>query len=456
MTLRLLILAAMLAPAAFGQLQLLLVDSNLERAVPGLLDIGSIAAGDTIDTRFRVRNTGAAPASVQRVSVAGVAFSLPNPPFLPYQVASGAAMDFAVRFAPLASGAHSATLTVNSTTIILRAAATAAPALAVEQNGAWQGLVSGALVDFGPIERGAAAARRFTLTNATGEGLRISTLAVSGVGFRGPLGLAAPVALEPDARASFEVVFEPAAAGDFEGALVVDRRTVRLRGTATEIPQPRPVVQIESAAASAQQGKLRVAFDAPARASGAGQVEIKFQSGVEPAPDDPTVGFLPALSRFARFTVEKGDLAARFGDRQEVVFQTGTTAGTLSFTASLGGRAEAPVTLAIPAALIGVDDAQAVRSGSSLEVQIRGFDNSRTARQLSFTFYDQSGGAVAPGAITAEVADAFKSYFKNSDLGGAFMLRAVFPVTGNAAGVAAVEVDLVNGAGAAHTGRLRF
>jgi hypothetical protein len=89
-------------------------------------------------------------------------------------------------------------------------------------------------------------------------------------------------------------------------------------------------------------------------------------------------------------------------------------------------------------------------------VRVTGFDNTRTAGPLTFTFFDAAGNAVAPGAIHADATPGFASYFQNSGLGGVFLLTAAFPVTGNPSQVGAFQVQIANSAGTAQTARTVF
>ena len=97
-----------------------------------------------------------------------------------------------------------------------------------------------------------------------------------------------------------------------------------------------------------------------------------------------------------------------------------------------------------------------MRTAGGLEIRITGFDNTRSLGALAFTFYDAAGNPIAPGAIRTDAAADFASYFAGSDLGGVFLLRAVFPVTGDASGVASCEATLTNSAGSAKTQRTFF
>jgi hypothetical protein len=156
-----------------------------------------------------------------------------------------------------------------------------------------------------------------------------------------------------------------------------------------------------------------------------------------------------------KFNIKPGDKVAHFGSADSAAFQTGTTAGDLVFTVKLGD-ATVQSTRTIPPAMIGLDATQAQRTSAGLDLRVTGFDNTRTASKITFTFFDQGGTTLSPGAITVDSSAAFQQFFAASDLGGVFALHAFIPVMGNPAQVAAVEVKFTNAAGTAQTGRLRF
>ena len=64
------------------------------------------------------------------------------------------------------------------------------------------------------------------------------------------------------------------------------------------------------------------------------------------------------------------------------------------------------------------DRVTGARQTSGVSVNVTGFDNTRTAGMLSFTFYDSAGNVIAPGAIGYDSKAAFSSYFAGSDDGG--------------------------------------
>lgn len=456
-------LAALLPVCALAQLQILVVERGVERPLGALYEVGSVWVGDTLEVAFRARNAGTAATNLQTfnvVNVAGAGFSRGDYPPLPYVVAPGASVDFKARFAPPGAGAFSASLVVNgATAATLRGTGVAAPpasAVLVERDdGSTLLLQAGDAVDFGRTERGAAAARRIRLENRSGGYLRIVTIRIEGQAFSAPGDLPVPALLDNGQSVGFEVRFSPQAAGPAEGSLEIDGRRFVLRGTGTEIPFPRPAIRIQPGApASAQQGQLRIEFAEPSRAAGAGTLSVEFRSGVKGVAADPYIFFLPPSSRFAQFTVKEGDTRARFGDRDDITFQTGTTAGTLVFTARLGDATEQLIAPVAPAP-VEFESVEASRFGSQIEVHIVGYDNVRTVSQMTFTFYDARDAALAPGPIQVDLASKFRDYFAITP-GGDFKLRAVFPVTGKASDIVSLEVETANSAGPTRSERVRL
>jgi hypothetical protein len=90
--------AALTAPA---QIKLYIANGTMESEVPtiGAFSLGSVGPGDTIQTRFRVRNVGTASVQIQSVRVAGQGFTVSTPP-LSFPLPAGGVMDFTVRFVP--------------------------------------------------------------------------------------------------------------------------------------------------------------------------------------------------------------------------------------------------------------------------------------------------------------------------------------------------------------------
>jgi len=424
------------------------MDQAVEKPVGESYRVGTVPAGDRIDTTFRLRNTGSASILLYGLNVAGHGFSFAVLPVLPVNLAGGSFVEFAVRFEPDTAGSYSAYLNINGARYsILFGTAAAAATLSVRNGNTEQSVTGGQMIDFGAVARDTSASRRFTVANPTDQPLAIATLSVSGAAFRGPAGAQTPLTLKPGESASFDVTFEPRTSGVHEGILQLERRQYALRGTGIEPVFPKPRIIAEPATfTGGQQAKLTIRLETAASAPGSGELSLEFRSGVAGSANDPAVLFPATGTRKIAFTVSKGEDTARFGTRVETEVQTGTTAGTLILTARLGTHTEQAAFDVTPG-LVKIDLLRTVRAASGLDVEITGFDTSHTASRLAFRFIDRDGAVVAPGEIAVDTAGAFRSFFETSAFGGLFKVHAVFPVTGNALQITAVEVDMTNSLG---------
>lgn len=451
-----LVLVGLFLPlAASAQIQVTVVtNGGAEHLINSFHDTGSVAAGDTIETVFRLRNTAPAPAVVHRLSVAGAGFLLLDGPALPASMAAGAAVGFRVRFRAGTPASYSATLQINDRLVLLRAVSAPTVTVLADLAGQMQPLVTGQPIDFGRVERGRVVTRRVELRNDNATTLAINRILV-GEPFSGSGGTAAPLTLAARESVSIEVAFAPERAGAVRAVLDIDGRVFPLLAVAVEPPFPEPRIRFSSATpASGQQVRVAIGFPTPSRAAGSGALTISLQPDAS-ASDDPAVLFPATGARRALVTVAEGAESALLEGQPEIVFQTGTTAGTLTFFLELGEqKLEARLTL-LPAPAV-IDTTRGTRTATSVEVHLAGFDNTRSLARLSFRFFDRQGNPLGQGPLEADAANEFQRYFRDSQFGGLFALRAVFPVAGDTATVGAVEVGLSNSAGVSRTQRIAF
>jgi hypothetical protein len=447
-----LVLAAFTAPGAWAQFSLYLVNGNVELPVPAVLDLGGVYPTETSAARFRIRNTSAAAAPLSLLAVRGTGFALNGLPVLPVGLAPQQALDFSVAFQATGVGSYSASLDTEGTSVLLTASVGAGLTAAVETASGQQTLGAAAL-DFGSTQVGGAVTRHFVLSNLTGYVLQAGGIAVQGDGFAAAGTVPAGMVFQPGDSAGFDVVFQPVAAGSATGSLVIGERSYSLAGAGVPIPLPRPLLHVDlSQVQSGQQGTVAVSFDAAAQTVGTGTLSLDFQP-LAVGATDPAIQ-LGVMGRSLTFPIAAGDSQANFGDLSAVAFQTGTTAGTLKFTVSMGSATDQK-TVVIPAAPVTIVAASAARGSGSIEIDLTGYDNSRTAGTVVYTFYDAAGTAVTPG-ITVDDSRDFAAYFAGSTVGGNFLLRAVFPVSGDASRIAGFEAQVSNGVGTTGTGRVRF
>ena len=453
---RMLLLALAAAAPAWGQFELYLVNGNIEQPVPRTYDFGNVEPGASLSVPFRIRNVSTQAATLDLLTVSGTGFSLAsaNQPAIPVSLAPQQSVDFSVVFQSAGTGQYSAALDSVAISVILTASVPVELTAQLVTATGVQSLAA-APVDFGSVPQGSTATRHIILLNQTSATLLAPGPLVSGTGFS----LSGPspggTLVLPAASVTFDIQFSPTADGVAAGALAIGSRSYALTGTGTDPPFPQPHITLALAQPdSAQQGTVTVNLAAASQTSGSGTVTLTFvpAASISGAATDAGIAFASG-GQTATFTVSAGATQGQFGTALTLPFQTGTTAGTLTVTAQVGSNSDRQ-SIAILPAEVGVTGAQGVRSTSAVEVDLTGFDNTRTAGALSFTFYDTEGNAIAP-AIQADGSASFASYFQNA-AGGTFELKAVFPVLGNTSQIKSFQAVVTNSAGAATTARTSF
>jgi hypothetical protein len=451
---RAVLLAVGMLPAAWAQFQFSVVVAGAEQPVATVYDLGSVASGDATTAHFRLRNTSNATAMLTLLEVAGTGFTLSAGPSLPVTLIPQAAVDFTVSFAASLPGSYSAAVRADGVSAQL--AAEVVPGLTFQVETAVGPISLGSSVEFGSAPEGQGQTLRFDINNQTRLALPVPAIALS-LGDFAFSGAVPTGAVQPGQTVGFDVQFLPTAAGQRNATLSIGGRSVGLTGTGLTADSPKPQITIDlPQAQSAKQGSVRVTLDHAAAASGSGTLSLVFRPAVA-GVTDPTIAFASG-GLTATFTFGAGDTQASFGVQTSAGFQTGTTAGTLVFTAQVGGASmgtSVPQAVTIAPAVAGLTTAGATRSAASITVRLDGFDNTRTAAALRFSFFD-TAGAVLAGPLPADAGPAFQTYFGGSDTGGSFVLEAVFPVTGDPARIASFTASLDNQAGTTTTARTTF
>ena len=444
---RLLLALAILPVSAMAQIQVFTYNGTTETPVAGLFNVGSATSGSTLETRFRVRNEGAGPATFQTLSLAGAGFQLVSAsvPSLPYIIAPGNFAEFRVDFTPTSVATYSAFMVVNTTNITLQGDGVAGASIGLA--GSTGPLVTGGAIDFGSVTVGNNKMQSVTLSNPSSTAVTVQSITVTGTGFSGPIGVTPPLQLASGQTVSFQVEFQPQTGQAAKGTLTIDGQAFNLTGLGLIPPLPGASIQLASnLGASAQQNSVSIPLASVSQAAGSGTLTMQFQPSVAGVTDDATVQFLSGPKRTATVTVAAGDSAGKFNGQPNIAFQTGATAGTITFTLTMpNGTQESTLTIA-PAA-VALDTATGLRKAGELDVSLTGLDNTYSTSQLSFTFYDLKGAVVQPGAIGVNVNSAFQQYFASTQVGGMFALLATFPVTGDTTQIGSVAVQVTNSAG---------
>ena len=455
---RLGLIGLLAAGLSFGQLQLFRIDApGSEKPLGTQLDVGKAVAGDLLDTKLRIRNMADETAvTLTRFRVRGVGFTLEAHPSIPYVMAPKTNVDFYIRFRPPSFGSYSATLDINDVSVLLFGESPASVTLSIEEQGAFRTLQTDEPIVFGRVERSKTLTRRFRLDNPGTTSLTVASIALAKSPFDASTLPLTPMTLKPGGSSEFTITYQPPASGIHRSTLQIDQRRFVLEAVAFDLPFPVPEILLETQALrSGQQSKLSVKLPSASFSSGAGELRIEFQPSMEAAGNDPAIQFLATGNRTVPVKVTEGQAAVQLGGEAEAMFQTGTTAGTITFVVALGAHVVRASATVVPSIIV-IDSTSARRTGSGLEVQLKGYDNSRSASEAAFTFFDREGRALTTQPLRAQVSTAFGEYFKTSQVGGMFSLTAAFPVTGDAARIASVEVQLTNSAGASEKRRTSF
>ena len=429
MILRALLFACLLPLAAMAQLQVFQFDGTNDTPVGALVNVGTASPGDTLETRFHVRNIGAGSATLSSLALSGDGFTIVSAPSLPYILAPYVGLtseaEFDVSFTPTTTGSFSAFLAVNTISIVLQGNSVADAALTL--SGSQTALIAGATIGFGSVDVGASGTQGFVLSNSAATSVTVASVVVSGSGFSGPIGLNTPVSIGSGQSVPFQIKFTPQSGTLYQGTLTVDGRTFALTGQGLNPPLPgASIVFASTVGASAQQNSITIPLASASQVSGTGLLTLSFQPSITGVTDDAAVQFLSGPLRTAAVTIAIGATAATIGGQSSMAFQTGTTAGTLTFTLTFPNATQ-QATLVIPPAPINLDSVTAVSLFGSINVAFSGFDNTYTASQLAFTFYDITGKELPQGAIDVDATSAFQQYFSTTQAGGTSKCWRSFP-----------------------------
>jgi hypothetical protein len=440
-------LAILLPLAASAQIALSTISGGVETAVGAALDLGKVAAGDTLATRIRLRNRGTGPLTITQFSANGTGLSV-NAPSVPFPMAAGTVQDIQLNFSATLPASYSATLqvatTINTVNVIALASVVLGPVLTVLPG------CTGAdgpppSIDFGSVQSGQSRLCNFSLQNANALDITIAAFQTTGLGFQISSGPHAPFTIPIGGTISFAITFTPNAIGLYPGSLGIGTRSYVLTGAAFATPFPTPLLEVDTGPVqSAQQRQLTMRLPTAASVSASGFVNLAFLPDTTLLTDDPAVVFLATGTRSLPFSISQETTQITINGKTSAMFQTGTTSGRIRFTISgIATAGDATTVLTVPASGIALDTATATRRTGDLDVQLIGFDNTYSAGSMAFTFFDTTGKALS-SAISADFTKDFQAFFTQTKSGSAFQVRVSFPVTGDTSGIGSVDVRLSN------------
>jgi hypothetical protein len=431
------------------------------------LDFGNVSTSATASYMFTLTNQSTATLSTPAISLqtqvfASSAFAL-DISAVPSTITAGASATFTVTFAPGQTGLTTATLAVGSNQYPIQGTGvvlTDIDALQISYVDATgvRGLPQAATpINFGQVVPGAntSAVLKFTVTNPTTSfnTVTLQTLTISGSAFvlSGAPGM--PAIIQPGASIAFQITFSAASSGTYTGTLAIGSRSFSLTGLSVVSPLPSFSFQLsKQPLTSQQQVNLNIQFASAPTASAIGTLSMSFVPSVANVSDDPAIVFPVTNGRQLQVNVAPGSQNATYNGQSAITFQTGTTAGTITFTLTFPNTAPFSQSYSISPAQVQITSATAVRQSPNLVVTVNGFDNTYGTGQMSFIFYDTSGKVLMPNGIAVDSRSKFHQYFfTNNQAGGAFAMQASFPVSGDATQVGSVAVTMNNSVGQTNT-----
>ncbi len=450
-----------------AQLALFTFDGTIDTPVGQSYNFGTIGDGQVKDVRFHVKNTNLTlPATNVVIGTpqgAGFTLAAVNGSFGQNTITAGGELEFTIRFTPPpnpALGTYSASLQItsnNPTLSVILLASLSPSATVIAFPGCTPSSDGG--VTFPPATIGTAGLCNFSIQNPNSQALTVTLSLTGDAAFQASRDISGPITLKPNDAFTFAIQFTPSCGTvNYNATLTVSGRPYPLTATALTPPLPKPLLIFDTTrVASAEQHTISLSLPSAAVCGANGNLNLAFTGASNDHADDLSVFFLAGSTRTLPFSVKAGETQISINGAPSAVFQTGTTAGTITFSLAgtqIAGDATTSLTIAPAAIAIETASASNQRLGE-LDVQIVGFDNTYTAGSMLFTFFDAAGNTIG-SPVLADFTPDFKAFYSGATTGSTFLMRVSFPVQGDRSQVSKVQVTLANSAGKTQTGSLTF
>jgi hypothetical protein len=420
---------------------------------------------NTAQIPFTLTNNSSSAVNPQTLVSMPVATNNPNSPFalssLPTTLAPGSSLTFTVTFAPGTATTYQSNLLVGNAVYPLQGNGISSVLgdisslviTYVDSTGVRLTAQAASPISFGQAIVGGTGPNSFTVSisnpQTTISSVAVPALSVSGTGFSITQAPSVPFSVAPGASVTFTLSFNAASVGTFQGVLTIGTRVFTLTGQGITSPLPDPSFSIDvQPLVSQKQANLSINFPTAATISSIGTLKMSFAPAVANVSDDPAIVFTGTSGRQLQINVANGGTVGTYSGQPAITFQTGTTAGTLTFTLTFPNKAPYSQSFTITPAQVKVSTITAVRQDPNLVITMTGYDNTYSLGQLGFLFYDTSGKPMTTQPMSVDASSAFKQlFFTNNQAGGAFSLKAMFPVTGKVTDIGSVAFTLTNSAG---------
>jgi hypothetical protein len=183
---------------------------------PGLVTFGNVPTGLSNTQPMRLSNTGSGTVTISRTTLAGSGFKISGLS-VPLEIAPHGSASFSIAFDPSVAGSVAGSLSLFSNATN--------PTLGIRLTGTGIGAsallaASPSSLSFGTVTVNTDKTLDVTLRNTGNSDVRLSSVVVSGAGFREG-GAAAGITLGPEQSATVAVSFDPKTAASVSGAVTI-------------------------------------------------------------------------------------------------------------------------------------------------------------------------------------------------------------------------------------------
>jgi hypothetical protein len=438
--------------------------TTLQPSSASPLNFPNTSVSSTSSITFTLTNPTGVSATTPSISLQSVntnapsAFSI-DTSSVPTTIAAGQSANFTITFAPGQVALASSNLLVGANTYPIQGEGIVSSCIDgliiqyTDTTGVRTSPQAATPITFPQVVPGSGASSllAFTITNpstaACDAPVTIPGITVTGSGFSLTSVPAAPITVSLGGTISFNLVFEPTSTGTFTGTLAIGGREFSLSALGVASPLPGFSIKLAAPIASQQQASLTVEFSSPSTVAALGTITLQFVPSVANVSDDAAIFFVATSGRQLNLAVASGAQTATYNGQSAITFQTGTTAGTITFSVAFPDTTTYTQSFTITPETVKISSVEANRESPNLLVTVTGFDNTYSASQFSFTFSDTTGKTIGTPITVNEAANFQTLFFTNNTEGGIFSLQASFPVTGDVTQVGSVSVAVTNSAG---------
>ncbi len=338
------------------------------------LNFGSVTVNSAQMQTITLTSTGTSPVTVNSAAIAGAGFTLLGGTF-PITLNPSQTATLQVQFSPMATGAASGQLTINSSSATGSAAIVALAGTGMAANPLTNPnlAVSTSSLIFGSVTVNSPTMLPVTLTSNGTSPVTINSATVTGAGFT-LLGGTFPMTLNPSQTATLQVQFNPTATGAAGGQLTISSNStngsiavVSLSGSGTATPTP----ILSVSAASLSFGSVTV--NTPTT-----QSLTLTSTGTSP------VTVTSAVITGGGFTIVGGNLPATLSPTQSLTLQ-------VQFNPTATGAASGQLTISSNSS-----------TGSTTVVTLSGTSTAALSPQLAISAATLSFGSVTVNTATTQ------------------------------------------------------